>query len=61
MGAGTHLRTVGSAKEPDQSRAGAHLDVDGLRELPVTANGKLSRAVFRDWILEGDARVRPLG
>ncbi|WP_336649817.1 class I adenylate-forming enzyme family protein [Kocuria rosea] len=32
-----------------------------LRELPVTANGKLSRAVFRDWILEGDARVRPLG
>ena len=32
-----------------------------LRELPVTANGKLSRTVFRDWIREGDARVRPLG
>ncbi|WIG18092.1 class I adenylate-forming enzyme family protein [Kocuria rosea] len=32
-----------------------------LRELPVTANGKLSRAVFCDWIREGDARVRPLG
>lgn len=32
-----------------------------LRELPVTASGKLSRALFRDWILEGDARVRSLG
>jgi acyl-CoA synthetase (AMP-forming)/AMP-acid ligase II len=31
-----------------------------LQELPVTASGKLSRALFRDWILEGDARVRPL-
>ncbi|MFF0989893.1 class I adenylate-forming enzyme family protein [Kocuria nitroreducens] len=32
-----------------------------LRELPVTASGKLSRALFHEWILEGDARVRPLG
>ena len=32
-----------------------------LRELPVTANGKLSRRIFRRWILGGDPRVRPLG
>ncbi|GAA1773451.1 class I adenylate-forming enzyme family protein [Kocuria aegyptia] len=32
-----------------------------LLELPVTASGKLSRQLFRDWILEGDDRVRPLG
>ncbi|MEX5256449.1 class I adenylate-forming enzyme family protein [Kocuria arenosa] len=32
-----------------------------LQELPVTANGKLSRALFRHWIVEGDSRVRPLG
>ncbi|MFF0902463.1 UNVERIFIED_CONTAM: fatty acid--CoA ligase family protein [Kocuria sp. CPCC 205316] len=32
-----------------------------FHELPLTASGKLSRALFRDWILEGDARVRPLG
>ncbi|MFI7496123.1 class I adenylate-forming enzyme family protein [Kocuria sp. M4R2S49] len=32
-----------------------------LQELPLTEAGKFNRAVFRGWILEGDARVRPLG
>ena len=32
-----------------------------LQELPVTASGKLSRRIFRDWVLEGDPRARPLG
>ncbi|MFE7630401.1 class I adenylate-forming enzyme family protein [Kocuria sp. NPDC057446] len=31
-----------------------------LTELPLTAAGKLGRSVFRDWILEGDPRARPL-
>lgn len=32
-----------------------------LQELPLTDSGKLSRSLFRDWILEGDRRARPLG
>ncbi|WP_424346338.1 class I adenylate-forming enzyme family protein [Kocuria sp. CH-021] len=32
-----------------------------LQELPLTAAGKLSRSLLRDWILEGDPRARPLG
>ncbi|MFI7484139.1 class I adenylate-forming enzyme family protein [Kocuria sp. M1R5S2] len=32
-----------------------------LQELPLTASGKLSRRLFRDWVLEGDPRARPLG
>jgi acyl-CoA synthetase (AMP-forming)/AMP-acid ligase II len=31
-----------------------------LSELPVTERGKLSRAEFQRWVLEGDARARPL-
>lgn len=31
-----------------------------LTELPRTDSGKTSRSMFRDWILEGDARARPL-
>lgn len=44
---------LASAKRPQQ-----YLE---LKELPVTGSGKLSRQLFRDWILKGDARVRPLG
>ena len=32
-----------------------------LGELPVTGGGKISRAVLRSWIEEGDPRARPLG
>ncbi|MEX5302747.1 class I adenylate-forming enzyme family protein [Kocuria sabuli] len=32
-----------------------------LDELPLTGSGKLSRGLFRDWVLDGDRRVRPLG
>ncbi|MDQ4500980.1 AMP-binding protein [Sinomonas sp. ASV322] len=31
-----------------------------LDELPVTERGKLSRTQFQRWVLEGDARARPL-
>jgi acyl-coenzyme A synthetase/AMP-(fatty) acid ligase len=31
-----------------------------LDELPVTERGKLSRALFQQWVLEGDARARNL-
>ncbi|MEX5294917.1 AMP-binding protein [Kocuria sp. CPCC 205268] len=41
------------AKRPQQYVA--------LDELPLTGSGKTSRALLRDWILEGDSRVRPLG
>lgn len=32
-----------------------------LGELPLTGHGKLSRRLLRDWVLDGDHRVRPLG
>ncbi|MFT2816076.1 class I adenylate-forming enzyme family protein [Leifsonia sp. A12D58] len=32
-----------------------------LKELPLTPAGKVSRRLLEQWIVEGDARVRPLG
>jgi acyl-CoA synthetase (AMP-forming)/AMP-acid ligase II len=42
---------------PPVKRPLAYLE---LAELPTTERGKLSRAEFQRWILEGDARARPL-
>ena len=42
---------------PPVKRPLAYLE---LAELPTTERGKLSRAEFQRWVLEGDARARPL-
>jgi acyl-CoA synthetase (AMP-forming)/AMP-acid ligase II len=42
---------------PPVKRPLAYLE---LAELPTTERGKLSRAEFQRWVLEGDSRARPL-